>query len=395
MLRSIFTFTCLSLCAMTLYAAEPSIKKNNNSTPTTTPSFDLAEDEYQVVEVPIEAIQQFIKVYQTVQQNYVKELNDEQLFASAMQGLVKQDAYSRYLNAEDYRELIHYTEGGQATVEFNLTKVNNQWVIENLRDNSSAAKAGLKNGLVVRKIDNKNLNDLTQEQVQNLLTGALGSVVNLQLGLTTRPIKVTRSKAEDTEVSSRVINSQVLYIKVPVFKQETANEIKNAIQDVAHLPIQAILIDLRNNPGGLLSSAVETSELFLKEGLIVTTKSRAEGNQSFRVLSKSTFTHKLGIIINAQSASAAEVFSSAMQQNQRAYIMGEKSYGKGVVQKILPLDNGDAVSLTVAHYYTPDGQQLDGKGIEPHFISPRLELSDDEYINQLAEVLIQYQPKNK
>lgn len=361
---------------------------------TAEPSFDLAEDEYQVTEVPIEAIQQFIKVYQVIQQNYVNELSDEQLFESAMQGMAKQDAYSRYLKAEDYQDLIQYTEGGQATVDFELVKQNNQWVITQLRDNGTSSKLGLKNGVAVRKINNYTLADLTQEEVDQLLAGNLGSTLTIQLGLITRPIKLVRSKAADTEVKAKLIhNNQVLYIQVPVFQQETALEIKYAIQDVAHLNVQAILLDLRNNPGGMLSSAVETSELFLNSGLIVTTKSRAEGNQSFRALAKNVFEQKLGIIINDKSASAAEVFTAAMQQNQRAYVMGEKSYGKGVVQKILPLDNGDAISLTVAHYYTPDNQQLDGKGIEPNLKYPRHQLADDEYINKLAEQLLQYSPK--
>lgn len=361
---------------------------------TAEPSFDLAEDEYQVTEVPIEAIQQFIKVYQVIQQNYVNELSDEQLFESAMQGMAKQDAYSRYLKAEDYQDLIQYTEGGQATVDFELVKQNNQWVITQLRDNGTSSKLGLKNGVAVRKINNHTLADLTQEEVDQLLAGNLGSTLTIQLGLTTRPIKLVRSKAADTEVKAKLIhNNQVLYIQVPVFKQETATEIKNAIQDVAHFHIQAILLDLRNNPGGLLSSAVETSELFLNSGIIVSTRSRAEGNQSFRALAKNVFEQKLGIIINEKSASAAEVFTAAMQQNQRAYVMGEKSYGKGVVQKVLPLDNGDAISLTVAHYYTPDNQQLDGKGIEPNLKYPRHQLADDDYINKLAEQLLQYSPK--
>lgn len=356
-------------------------------------SLDLREDEL-INEVPVEAIQQFIKVYQVVQQNYVNELSDEQLFNAAIKGLVNQDNYSRYLNMEDYQDLIRYTEGGEATVDFELIKKHNQWVISQLREDSPSAKLGLKNDLAVYRINDKNINQLDAEQVQNLLLGAMGSTLTIQLGENTQPIKLIRNKAQNTDIRSKLmLQNQVLYIHIPVFKQETANEIKNAIYDVAHLPVQAILLDLRNNPGGLLSSAVETSELFLKQGLIVSTKSRAEGNQNFRALSKMTFEHKLGIIINNKSASAAEVFTAAMQQNQRAYVMGEKSYGKGVVQKVLPLDNGDAVSLTVAHYYTPNGQQLDGKGIMPNLLSPRNQLDDDEYLEKMAEALLQHSSK--
>lgn len=405
--KTLLAITLLSLfnsavIAKTQQTNTKNIQVNKNKTSVTNPSsvteaddnsLELTEDE-QVSEVPVEAIQQFIKVYQVVQQNYVNELNDEQLFNAAIKGLVNQDNYSRYLNMEDYQDLIRYTEGGEATVDFELIKKNNHWVINQLREDSATTKLGLKNDLAVYRINEQNINQLNAEQVQNLLLGAMGSTLTIQLGENTQPIKLIRNKAQNTDIRSKLmLQNQVLYIHIPVFKQETANEIKNAIYDVAHLPVQAILLDLRNNPGGLLSSAVETSELFLKQGLIVSTKSRAEGNQNFRALSKMTFEHKLGIIINHKSASAAEVFTAAMQQNQRAYVMGEKSYGKGVVQKVLPLDNGDAVSLTVAHYYTPNGQQLDGKGIIPNLLSPRNQLDDDEYLEKMAEALLQHSSK--
>lgn len=405
--KTLLAITLLSLfnstvIAKTQQANTKNIQANKNKTSVTNQSnltetddnpLELTEDE-QISEVPVEAIQQFIKVYQVVQQNYVNELNDEQLFNAAIKGLVNQDNYSRYLNMEDYQDLIRYTEGGEATVDFELVKKNNHWVISHLREDSTTAKLGLKNDLAVYRINEQNINQLDAEQVQHLLSGAMGSTLTIQLGENTQPIKLIRNKAQNTDIRSKLmLQNQVLYIHIPVFKQETANEIKNAIYDTAHLPVQAILIDLRNNPGGLLSSAVETSELFLKQGLIVSTKSRAEGNQNFRALSKQVFEHKLGILINSKSASAAEVFTAAMQQNQRAYVMGEKSYGKGVVQKVLPLDNGDAVSLTVAHYYTPNGQQLDGKGIMPNLLSPRNQLDDDEYLEKMAEALLQQSSK--
>ncbi|MDO4223306.1 MAG: S41 family peptidase [Acinetobacter sp.] len=350
-----------------------------------------------VSEIPVEAVQQFVNIYQLVKQNFVRDVSDDTLFEHAMKGLVALDPYSRYLPAKEYQDLIKYTEGDLATVDFDLRYVPVQqvWEIQNLSPDSDASKSGLKNGMIVRKIEQKSTQGLNQDEINQLLTGQIGSSVAIQLGEKTQAISLVRTKKVNVDVQAKLLANQVLWIKVPVFKQETANEIKRILQSVEQDGIQGVLLDLRSNPGGLLSSAVETADLFLNQGLIVSTQSRAEGNQSFRALSGHSFPYKLGILINGKSASAAEVLTAALQQHQRAYVMGEKSYGKGVVQKILPLDNGDAVSLTVAHYYTPDGQQLDGKGIEPNLLYPFLDVPEQDYLNRTAELLLQAPQQNK
>ena len=152
------------------------------------------------------------------------------------------------------------------------------------------------------------------------------------------------------------------------------------------------MIDLRNNPGGLLSSAVETADLFLNQGTIVSTKSRSEGNQQFQALPGNEFTQlKMGILINNRSASAAEVFTAAMKDHQRAWVMGEKSYGKGVVQKLFPLPNGAALQMTVSHYFTPKDTKIDGLGITPNQEYPwHLEMKEDTYLNNVSELLLKH-----
>lgn len=360
---------------------------------------ELDATEEMVNEVPVEAIQKFVEIYTLIKRNYIQEVSDEKLFEQAISGLAKVDAYSRYLDRNAYQYLIKYTEGDLATVDFELSHdlAKNEWRISQLKEFSDASKSGVQNGLVVRKIDNQTITGLNRSQVKELLTGQIGSSVSLLLDKGVQSISVIRNKKINVDVEYKLLkNKQVLWIKIPVFKQGTAKEVKRLIQDFSEANhIQNVLIDLRNNPGGLLSSAVETADLFLTQGLIVSTKSRSEGNQSFRAVGEEAFKQKLGIMINAKSASAAEVLTAALKQHYRAIVIGEKSYGKGVVQKILPVKNGDAISLTVANYYTPDGQQLEGKGIEPNLTYPIGEMSEESYLEHIAGLMLDYYQKNR
>lgn len=360
---------------------------------------ELDATEEMVNEVPVEAIQKFVEIYTLIKRNYIQEVSDEKLFEQAISGLAKVDAYSRYLDRNAYQDLIKYTEGDLATVDFELSHdlAKNEWRISQLKEFSDASKSGVQNGLVVRKIDNQTITGLNRSQVKELLTGQIGSSVSLLLDKGVQSISVIRNKKINVDVEYKLLkNKQVLWIKIPVFKQGTAKEVKRLIQDFSEANhIQNVLIDLRNNPGGLLSSAVETADLFLTQGLIVSTKSRSEGNQSFRAVGEEAFKQKLGIMINAKSASAAEVLTAALKQHYRAIVIGEKSYGKGVVQKILPVKNGDAISLTVANYYTPDGQQLEGKGIEPNLTYPIGEMSEESYLEHIAGLMLDYYQKNR
>lgn len=356
--------------------------------------FDVAEQKN--AEVPIESIEQFVQIYGIVKDNYVDAKPDDVLFLQAIKGLVAGlDRYSRYLSQEDYKQLLQYTEGDLATVDFNILYDSHirQWQIKNLKQNSDSNKLGLKNGYTVFKLENQELKNLNAEQVEDLLHGSIGSTVQLQLNMHSPAISVVRNKKiEIADIEPVMLHNQVLVLKVKVFQQDTANEIKRLIEEYNPQRTKAVLIDLRNNPGGLLSSAVETADLFLNQGLIVSTKSRSEGDQQFQALPGNEFPNiKLGILINGRSASAAEVFTAAMQEHQRAWIMGEKSYGKGVVQKLFPLPTGGALQMTVSHYYTPNGGMIDGQGIRPNQEYPwPLEMKEDSYLNNIAEQLLRH-----
>ncbi|MBU3847656.1 MAG: S41 family peptidase [Candidatus Acinetobacter avistercoris] len=360
-------------------------------------SVDLGFDEEIIEntsEVPIESIQQFVQIYGTVKSNYVSEKSDDALFLQAIQGLVSGlDRYSRYLSAEDYRQLLQYTEGDLATVDFDLVfdSAKSQWHIHNLKEDSDSFKLGLKNGFTIYKIDNKELKNRNEGQIDDLLKGSIGTTIQLQLNANSPPLTIVRNQKLDVaDIQSTLLNNQVLVLKVKVFQQDTASQIKRYIDEYPTQRVKAVLIDLRNNPGGLLSSAVETADLFLNQGLIVSTKSRSEGDQQFQALPGDEFENiKLGVLINQRSASAAEVFTAAMKDHKRAVIIGEKSYGKGVVQKLFPLENGAALQMTVSHYLTPRGSNIEGQGIQPNiqYVWP-IEMKEESYVNDVAELLL-------
>ena len=354
------------------------------------------ETEQAITEVPIESIEQFVQIYGIVKDNYVEEKPDDVLFLQATKGLVSGlDRYSRYLTAEEYKQLMQYTESDLATADFELTFDNHihQWKIKNLRDNSDSAKLGLKDGFTIFKIENQELKNLNAEQVDDLLHGSIGSTFQLQLNEKSPILTIVRNRKLDVaDIEAMMLHNQVLVLKVKVFQQDTANEIKRLIEEYSSQKVKAVLFDLRNNPGGLLSAAVETADLFLNQGTIVSTKSRSEGNQQFQALPGNEFPNiKLGILINGRSASAAEVFTAAMKEHQRAWVIGEKSYGKGVVQKLFPLPNGAALQMTVSHYYTPNGNMIDGQGIRPDLELPwAIDLKEESYLNNVSDQLLKH-----
>lgn len=396
-LKALCLWISLMGCSSYSLAAEPVLAQQAAAT-----DEDNTDNLLLTQEIPVESIQRFVQIYALVKENYVDEKPDDQLFEQAIRGLVGGlDKYSRYLSAEDYKQLLQYTEGDLASVDFDLQydKSRHQWYIQGLRGSADSLKLGLANGMLVYKLDNQELKGLNPEQVRNILYGSVGTVLNVQISPSSPAITVVRNKKIEIEISQTLLKNQALVIKVPVFQQETANEIKNILEEYARnkQKINVVLFDLRNNPGGLLSAAVETADLFLNNGVIVSTKSRSEGSQTFQALPNKEFKDlKLGILINHRSASAAEVFTAALKDHSRAWVMGEKSYGKGVVQKLFPLPNGAAIQMTVSHYFTPNGSMIDGIGIEPNEKIPlAADVKESQYIDNVTESLLKHQTPNE
>lgn len=334
---------------------------------------ELSDDESDaaVAEVPITQIRNFIEVFDMVKQNYVAAVTDDELFENALHGLVEElDPYSRYLDAAHYQQLLEFTEGDIAEPNFSLkfNRTSQLWLLDDIGVNSANYRQGLRNGYVVEKINGVRLQSLDQKKLSQILMGSLGSSIKFELNIAGKLqiIEALRDRKISYDVEPYLTNDQILVIKIKAFQQNTTQQVQEILKLYQQQTVlRGLLIDIRDNPGGLLAASVDLADLFLEQGLIVTTRGRIEAPQRFQALPGAiSLAYPVAILQNRYSASAAEVFAAAMKEQGRARILGERSYGKGAVQKLFPLKQG-ALQLTVSHYYTPQGHLIEGKGIEP------------------------------
>lgn len=351
-------------------------------------------------DVPIDAIRRFVSIYEKVKENYVEPVDDNELFENALQGLLSQlDPYSAYLDAKTYEALLDFTEGEVAQTGLTIRPSQTPdaaWQIERVELGSPAARAGLKEGMLLHKIAGKNARNLSLHDIEQLLRGAVGTTVELTVAEQEKHavvVRVVRATPEDNAVKEVPYSNGVLVLKVAAFQSKTVDQIKTSIDRYQKdNTLTAVLFDLRDNPGGLLSAAVEVADLFLKEGLIVYTKGRGEPEQRYQALPSTPYAQlPVGILVNHYSASAAEVLAGAFQDHKRAVVIGESSYGKGSVQKLWPIADGHAIKLTVARYYTPKGRLIEGKGIIPDIlikdepVTPTLDTTLDNSVSMLMK----------
>lgn len=350
-----------------------SIKNTNDVEKTNQKNINSAINPYD--DVPVDAIRRFVSVYENVKQNYVEPVDDNEMFDHALHGLLSElDPYSEYLDAKSYEALLDFTEGevAQTGLEVRASDFPNDaaWQIDRVPEGSPAARAGLKEGMLLHRIDGKSTKNLSQHDIEQLLRGSVGTTVQLSVaeqGKHSVIVRVLRATPEDNAVKVTALSNGTLVLKISAFQSQTSTQIQDAIRNYEKTnPLNAVLLDLRDNPGGLLSAAVEIADLFLDKGLIVYTKGRGEPEQRYQALPPAAYpTVKVAVLLNHYSASAAEVLAGALQDNKRGLIIGENSYGKGSVQKLWPIAEGRAIKLTVARYYTPSGRQIEGKGIKP------------------------------
>ncbi|MEY4516651.1 MAG: hypothetical protein RL180_997 [Pseudomonadota bacterium] len=333
--------------------------------PTVTPAADL---------LPIESIRLFADVFERVRQNYVEPVSDERLFDNAMSGLLARlDPYSEFLDAQSYNRILEFTEGELAQTGLTVRLVGDQWRIDSIDSQSAAARAGLALGDIVLKIDAKSVRGMTQQDLEQRLRGSMGSSVQLSVlsqGQHAREVKVLRSTPEHHAVIGHVEPDGIVVVAIQAFQSTTGQQLLDALEPIRQDGrLRGIVLDVRDNPGGLLSSAVEIGDYFLDQGLIVSTRGRGEPEQRYQALSAQRFSGiPVVVLINRYSASAAEVLAGALQDQKRATIVGQPSYGKGSVQKLWPIGAGRAIKLTVARYYTPNGRMIEGQGIVPDLL---------------------------
>ena len=326
-------------------------------------------------EVPTEKIQQFVDVYKKIKDQYVDDIDDEELFNYAIEGMVTNlDPYSDYLSKDDFTELKIGTTGRFGGIGIEITMEDGFVKIISPIDDTPAKRIGLKAGDLVIEVQDVSLKDKTLNDAVKLMRGEPGTKVKVKIlrKKQTQPLdfEITREIIVSKGIKTDIFNSDIGYLRLSSFQSNSTTNVRNAIYDLRKKTkntMSALILDLRNNPGGVLGAAVGISDLFLESGKIVYTKGRTNNSDlEYKANSEDILEGlPLYVLINEGSASASEIVAGALQDNKRAIIFGEKSFGKASVQSIQEMFDGSALKLTTARYYTPNDKNIHGNGIEP------------------------------
>jgi carboxyl-terminal processing protease len=358
-----------ALCWMPAFAQEA-----EKEPPLAASSDDPDAAETAPSKVPLEEIRRYVAVYNAVKDAYVEPVDDKKLMHSAIRGLLLDlDPHSTYFDKEDAEAFDEQATGAYDGVGVELLQQpdNTLRVIAPI-DDTPAAKAGIKSGDVIVAIDGK---PISSEDGMEPLRGEPGSKLTLTIAREGKPkpfdVTLTRETIRIASVHSRMLEPGYGYVRINSFQADTGADFQRNVDTLqANGKLKGLVLDLRSNPGGLLISAVQVADDLLEKGNIVTTRGRI-------AISDSKFDATPGdrlqgtpliVLVDAGSASAAEVLAGALRDNQRARVVGSRTFGKGSVQTVLPLDNGDSVKLTTARYYTPSGKSIQASGIVPDVV---------------------------
>ncbi|MEX0374723.1 S41 family peptidase [Spiribacter pallidus] len=353
---------------------------------------DSASDET----LPLERLRTFTEVYERIQRDYVEDVDPETLIDNAIQGMLQGlDPHSTYLDRSDYQQLQEGTRGefGGLGIEVGME----DGFVEVIApiDGTPADAAGIRPGDLIIRIDGQSVKGLDLQEAVERMRGEPGTeiVLGILRDGAEAPIEVTIERAiiRVESVRARLLEPGFGYLRISQFQSRTGDDVLDAVEglvaDAGPDGLSGLVLDLRNNPGGVLDAAVEVADAFLASGVIVTTDGRAERAASRFV---ATPNDALGgvplvVLVNAGSASAAEIVAGALQDHRRGVVMGEPTFGKGSVQTILPLRDGNAVKLTTARYFTPEGRSIQAEGITPDVRIANLEVTAGAVSDRLRE----------
>ncbi len=321
-----------------------------------------------------ELLNLFGEVMERAKLNYVEEVSDKKLIESAINGMLTSlDPHSSYLDAESFNYMNEQTKGKFGGLGIEVTMDNGLVKVVSPIDDTPAAKAGIKAGDYITHINGETVVGMSLNDAVSKMRGKVGEKVKLSIRrINSKPIELTikRQEIKIQSVKSEIKDDSIVYIRISSFTEDVDDSVSKAIKDAKKKlknKLLGIVIDVRNNPGGLLDQAVDVSDLFLEKGEIVSTRSRNEADTVKFMANEGDVAKGLPIVvmINEGSASASEILAGALQDHHRAIILGERSFGKGSVQTVIPLRDYGAMRLTTARYYTPSGRSIQAKGIEP------------------------------
>jgi len=312
-----------------------------------------------------------------VERNYVEPVKGANLIHGAINGMLETlDPHSNFMTPEVYKEMQTETRGSFGGIGFEITIRDKVLTVVAPIEDTPASRAGIQSGDMILRIDGKSTKDMTLMEAVRLMRGPQGTKVTITImrqGFTEpRDLTLTRAIIPIRSVRSKMLEPGYGYIKISQFIEKTHADMESALKKLESQngPLRGLILDLRNNPGGLLEQAVKVADIFLDSGLIVYTEGRVEGQKM------KFFAHKkdqlrdypLIVLVNAGSASASEIVAGALQDHGRAVVLGSQTFGKGSVQTIIPLEDGSAVRLTTARYYTPNGRSIQAQGISPDIV---------------------------
>jgi len=329
-------------------------------------------------------LKRFSQVMDLVENHYVKPVTRNELIDGAIVGMLQQlDPHSSFLSKDEFKEMQVSTSGEFGGIGIEISMENGRLTVISPIDDTPADKAGIKAGDVILEIEGESTQDMTLVDAVQKIRGPKGKPVALTLLHRDQQkpfkVKVVRDTIPIVSVKSNEIDPGILYIRLTRFNENTTPELRQALADYlkSGQPLKGVILDLRNNPGGLLEQAVNVSDTFLSSGKIVSIKGKTPDQQKdFEAKAEpGDVTAPLVVLINAGSASASEIVAGALKDHKRAILVGEKTFGKGSVQTVIPLSDGSGIKLTTALYYTPNGRSIQAEGIEPDFMVP---LQDSE-----------------
>lgn len=344
--------------------------------------------------LPLDELRTFVEVLDRIKSAYVEPIDDRTLLENAIKGMLGNlDPHSAYLEPQAFQELQESTSGEFGGLGIELGVEDGLLKVISPIDDTPAARAGIEAGDLITRIDDQPTKGWTLMQAVEKLRGKPGSKVSLTLMRDTgKPLELelTRDVIKVRSVKSELLERGYGYLRITQFQVDTGREVERALARMARengKALDGLVLDLRNNPGGVLQAAVEVSDHFLSQGLIVYTKGRI-ANSELRFSADADDASAgvpLVVLVNGGSASAAEIVAGALQDHKRAVIMGTDSFGKGSVQTVLPLTNERALKLTTALYYTPKGRSIQAQGIVPDIVVERARLTREDDARRVKE----------
>ena len=321
-----------------------------------------------------DALRRFSQVLDMVEQYYVKDVEQKELIDGALKGMLQGlDPHSTLLSTKEFQEMQESTNGEFFGVGVEITMENGQVLVVAPIEDTPGYRAGLRSGDIIVAVDGQYTMEMSLSEASSKMRGKRGTEVELLVlhKGEQRPVtmRIKREAIPVVSVKARELAPGYQWIRLTRFSGRTTQELLDALRDAKKNDIKGIVLDLRNNPGGLLDQSVSVSDVFLKDGVIVSIRGREEGNsRSYSAKSQADDVDvPMVVLVNAGTASAAEIVAGALRDQKRALILGERTFGKGSVQNIIPLPDGTGLKLTVALYYTPSGKSIQAEGIVPDF----------------------------